>query len=488
MPSLPSSSRMRPRLSRLARPSLVLLAMLTASCSGCKDDEASGETKSIANATPGNAYLGRTIELTVTGQGTHFAGKPTLSFNDPAITLAQVDVLSPTSLRAKIDVGEEAVVGPHDVIVTTPGQGDVKEEVATLRAGLVVSSALKHQIGSVATQGGLIDFDIANLDKDNPFTGPAPMIVSGAVLVKYTEVSPERLAGVALVDARAPIGPLRLKMIAHNAKGEQVTFVSAVDDPNAPKINEERPAFVLTPGVVAPNEALAAPKQANLYKTTIPAEDQVFVLQFGTVGASLQTISGARLLGALAPSTGKFGEGRFFDTTFDSLAGSRVAVGLAHKAGDAYFAVHSSDFSGGPNEYNYALKLSIAQGTKFSMKEPSPPDGPTAPLTSFEIDAPQFATDGAIDTPEDADYILFTPKKAGRVFVQATPVGTNGPLNVTVYGDDPGSSFCTSYMAGGLGTTQAEFKARADTTYCVRINSTSRLTMPYEIVMTPELP
>jgi hypothetical protein len=349
--------------------------------------------------------------------------------------------------------------------------------------------ALVFETTGPAPQGGLVDFAVQSTDKDNPF-GPAPRMVSGAIAIRYDDVSPSRIAGVALVDPLSPIGPLRLELTSRNARGEIVTFSSAADDPRAPLISLARAPLRLTPGNTEPNESIAAPRQSNLYKVAIPDEDQIFVLTFGTVGTALRTTSGPRLVGAVAPASGRFGDGLLFDTTFDSVAGSRVAAGLLRRgkgAGDAFIAIHASDLSGGPSEYNYTLKVALAKGTPFTMKEPAVADGPTAPLASVDVDGPVYAIDGAIDKADDADWVVFTPKRDGRVFVTATPVEAVGPLNVSIFGNDPGVANCTAFMAGGLGTTQAEVKATAGTTYCARVNSASRLAMAYQLVITPEL-
>jgi hypothetical protein len=340
-------------------------------------------------------------------------------------------------------------------------------------------ASLRFESAPPAARGGLIDFAVANLDKENPFNGPAPILVSGAIAVRYTEVSPSRVTGTALVDPTAPIGPLQLEIIATNPRGDLLRYSSAPDDPKAPLIALARAPLRLTPGNTAPDESISAPRHTNIYAVNVPEDDDVFVLTFATVGASLRTISGSRLVGAMAPASGKFGEGVTFDTTFDSIAGSRVAVGLARKAGESYFAIHTSDFSGGPSEYNYSVRPAFAKGTKFSMKESDKPPELTG--------APSFAIDGAIDYPGDSDFVLFSSEKGGRVVVQATPIGIGGPLNVSIYGTEAGTGDCTAFQAGGIGTGQVEAKTVPMARYCARINSTTPLKMQYQLVITPVL-
>lgn len=465
-------------------PTPLVLFVLALGCGG--SDETAPNGGSVSQVAPGTLFVGRTTEVTVSGNGTHFSGQPRVDFGDAAMKTTRVDVLSPTSLRVEIEVGDEASSGPHDVTVTTVGIGDTKDEVATSKGGLIIAAPIKHDVGGTVPQGGVIDFALVNLDKDNLFTS-APVFVSGGVLAKITEMTPERITGSLLIDALAPAGPLRVRLSVKNAKGQDVSFASAGDDPLAPKVTPSNPILQLVPGKVEGNEAIRAPHGSNLYKSTVPGEDHVFVLSMGTVGGALKSTSGARLLGAFAPPTGRFGDGAPFDTTYDNAAGGRVAVGLARTAGDAYFGVHTSDLSGGPSEYNYSVKVAFAKATSFSMKEPSPSDAPGTPLATIDVDAPAFAVDGAIDTRGDADYVIFTPAKAGRIFVAAVPLNSGVPLNVAIFGNDPGTASCSAFMAGGLGTRQAEIKAVAGTPYCARVNTTTPMTTKYSLVVTPEL-
>lgn len=470
------------------RRSLFLPLLVVAACS--KSESATPNAGTISAMTPSTAFLGRTTEVMISGAGTHFAGTPKIEFNDPAIRTPRVEVLSPTSLRVAIEITEEANAGPHDVIVTTIGLGDAKNEVVTLKGGLVATAPLKHEAaGTTVTRGGLVDFIVTNQDKDNGF-GSAPVFLSGGVAAKISEITPMRLAGTVLVDPLAPIGPLKLRFSAKNARGESLSYVAASEDPAAPKVTEAPATLQLTPGKVEGNEAIRAPHGSNLYKAAIPTENSVFFLSMATVGAQLKSTSGARLVGAMAPPSGRFGDGVTFETTYDNVAAGRAAVGLARSAGDAFFAVYSSDLSGGPADYNYSIKLGVAKATLFNMKEPSPVDGPSNPVATIELleNSPAYAVDGAIDSRDDADYVIFTPAKAGRIFVAALPVESAVPLNVAVFGNDPGVANCSAFVAGGLGTKQAEIRATAGTPYCARVNTTTPMTTKYTLVISPELP
>jgi hypothetical protein len=341
-----------------------------------------------------------------------------------------------------------------------------------------------------APRGGLVDFAVRSVDADNPFGSAPPFVASGAIAIRFTEIAPARLTGTALVDPLAPLGPLRLELLARNARGELVSYASASDDPLAPVVTPARDSRRLTPGVAEPNEAIAAPRQSNLYAAAVPNDDQVFVLTFANVGSALRTISGTRLVGAAAPTSGKFAHGHLFETTFEGALGSRVAAGLLRRgkdAGDAWFAIHASDLSGGATNYTYSVKLALAKPMLFSAREPEVPDTAQSPLAVLELDGPAYAMDGAIERADDVDFVIFTPKKDGRVFVTATPIGASSPLEIAIFGNDPGVANCTAILPGGLGTTQAEVKATAGTPYCARVSSQGRVVTGYHLVVTPEL-
>lgn len=446
----------------------------------CGGDDESSPGGSISAVSPEATFFGRTIELTVSGAGTQFGGDTTITFDDPAVKTLRVEALSPVSLRASVEIGADARSGPHDVVVTTPSG------TLTLARGLLLSAALKYDLGGTATQGGLLDFALVNQDKENPFT-TAPVLTSGAIAVRFTEVAPGRIAGTALVDPLAPLGGLRLGLAARNARGEQVGFATAADDPLAPVITDAPPVLALGGGQVNGNEAIAGPRQTNLYKASSPSDDSVFFLDMKTVGNALRTTSGTRLVGAVAPASGKFADGARIETTFNDLAGGRAAVGYVKSAGDVFFAIHTNDFSGGPSEYNYSIRAAVQKASTFSLKEPTPPDSPAKLIAEVELAGPFVALDGAIDTIDDADYVLISYEKGGRVFVNATPVEGDGPLNVAIFGGDPGTANCTAYASGGLGIGQAEAVIPPGEAYCARINSTSSMTMKYRLVVSGEL-
>jgi hypothetical protein len=472
---------------RMNGPARFALVTTLAVCAACGGDEgAPPQDGALTAVSPVTAYVGRTIELFIAGAGTHFGGRPAVTFNDPGMKAVNVDVLSPASLRVLVEVGFETTVGAHDVIVTTAGQGDVPEERVVLPKAIDVSAPLKYEASATVTQGGLFDFAVTNVDKENPFGGEAPLFTFGASLVSLTDVSPTRIAGTALVDITAPIGGLRLGLRTRSASGELLGYGAAPEDPMSPKVTAAPPVLALAPGVTASGEALAAPRQTNLYQVAAAADEQIFFLSMKSVGSALRTSGGARLVGATAPASGRFSEGATFETSFATLGGGRVAVGLVPKGGDVFFAIHTSDFSGGPAEYNYTLRAAVQNGTKFSTAEPVPPDSPSAPVAVVDIMGPLFSTDGTIDTAGDADYVIVTPATTGRLIVSAAPVESSARIDIAIFGDDPGESNCTAFVAGGLGTRQAEITATGGTAYCVRVTGSAAKTR-YRLVITPEL-
>jgi len=410
-----------------------LVLTFVALCAACGGDDPVGSS-SVSGITPASAYFGRTIEVFISGMGTHFAGEPVITFDDPEVKSLRVDVLSTSSLRASIEVGFGARTGPHDVIVTTPGV-----EEARLPGGINLSPSLRYEASSTVARGGLVDFALTNVDTENPFGGEAPLFTSGAIAVAFTEVSATRIAGTALVDLLAPLGGLRLGLLARSVSGELLGFATAADDPMAPKVAPAPPVLALARGATAGTEAINAPRHTNLYKVNAPGDEHVLFVSMKSVGGALRTTSGARLVGAMAPASGKFGEGSPLDTTF------------------------GADRSAPASE------------------------SASVPFADIETDGPYFSTEAAIDTKDDADYVLVTAKNTGRVFVHALPIDSLGTLSIAIFGHDPGVSNCTAFVAGGLGTTQAEVTVTAGTTYCVRVGSTSQTTVPYRLVVTPEL-
>jgi hypothetical protein len=252
-----------------------------------------------------------------------------------------------------------------------------------------------------------------------------------------------------------------------------------------------RTPMALNAGAGLTNQSIAAANSTALYKYTSPADNYVATLGLSGLGAGLLPVlvAAPRVIGNLAPTTGRFAEGLPFDTsgtvTGGTMLTARNTAVYLPKAGDYYFALYTDNLSGSA-AHSYTLTLKAAAGTKVSLVEPPTPDSAASPVASITVNAPFYAIDGAIDFAGDVDYIRFQPGAGGRVYASAaTPSGAN--IAVGLYAMDcvtPLSIFSTSRV--GQGASSQEEAVNMGNVYCARVSGPD-LTA-YQLTITQDLP
>lgn len=428
------------------------------------------------------AYPDRVVGVQLSGIATHFGKDTTVRFADPALTTAAITVGSSGYLQAEVHVGVDALLGPHDVTVESAGldpsgQPTGVPERATLRGALRIAPSLAADASgttAMVQQGGLLDFSLTNLDRDNPFAGTA-RLTSGARALYATALG-GRLVGYGLVDALAPAGALALRA-GFEKNGATTAYVADPSAAAAPQV-QARAAKVLMLGTATTGETLAAARQTNLYKLTTTADAQVAVLSFATSGGlTTNTVSGAA-----APASGKWSDGQFFYAS--SNAALQTALVWLPSKGDQYLTVLAASL-GGAADYGYAVTARAAAAKAFTTKESLlMADTPAMPLATVTVDSPQRSADGALDGPADQDFIRFQVQKAGRVYVQAVaPAQGLGAPALTValmLGD------CVTPLSPPRPVQQEAAVVEA-TSYCAVLSSPSSYSGPYQLLLAQDL-
>ena len=226
---------------------------------------------SLSSITP-SAVLGvRPVTVTITGVGSHFkAGTTVVDFGDPAVTVAKLSVGSATNLRVTLNLAPSAVIGAHNVTVTTPGAGPAgANEQLVLQGGLTVQASLYSELpaGVMAAptvpQGGLVTVQLRNLDyRDNPFDPSTVRPTGGVASLLALAMPPTPLlntttyGNLGLVDALATAGTgLGMTLSTQTPLGTAVQFVSDPKDPNAPQVTATTPV-VLNAGATVGNQLI----------------------------------------------------------------------------------------------------------------------------------------------------------------------------------------------------------------------------------------
>jgi hypothetical protein len=273
----------------MIRRTLLLCASILAVCgcdgamgpAGTKGDRGDPGTDgvgdpSISAVTPSGGYLGRTIDIVVSGQGTAWAGDTTVSFSDPSIQVNSVTAASETGLLVNVTIPPGAMVGAADVMVTDA----VGTE--TYKGAFKVMSPLEVTVEPAAglPQGGVATLRVRMLDTTTPFDEKAIEVAFGSQevgLVEVSEVTPygmdvtvesDVLATAGNVDVTVTSGPDAKAITSPLGGAFQVAtrapIALAPDTPTQGEITEIAPSLLYS---YTPADANAHFVQVNLTST-----------------------------------------------------------------------------------------------------------------------------------------------------------------------------------------------------------------------------
>lgn len=185
----------------------ILFALVPAT--GCGDDiifpdQTEVPDPALNGVFPAKGFTDRTLRVQISGDGTEFTGTPTVSFGAD-ITVATVELSSPSTLFANITIAGAAAVGKRDVKVTNGDAGEL-----TLAAAFDVQNPLEILTAGANLQGGLNQVVIINHDPENPFLGTLEVTGGAGVEIFIDEdTQTESLAiGTVFIDGDAVSGPI----------------------------------------------------------------------------------------------------------------------------------------------------------------------------------------------------------------------------------------------------------------------------------------
>jgi len=433
----------------------------------------------LVGVLPSSVFAERSVQIQVSGLLTHFATGTTVRFDDPAITVSKIAVQGPGYLTASIQAGSSVRLGAHDITVESAavdpsGQPTSGKETVSLKGALVVSGTLAAESSGnskTVEQGGVVDWNVRSLDRDNPLG--SMVRIDGGVRGLVVSALSGRIVGYGVVDALAAVGPLGLHATSEVA-GQKLGYALDPSGPAVPQVTA-RAATSLVLGMAQTGERLFTGKQSNLYKLTTTADAQLVSLTFSVEGGLLSS----PLLGATAPASGRFADGQLFYVSTNLL--TQTALVYVPMKGDSYAAVLTTSLSGGGT---YSVTARAASVMTLSLKEPATPDSPTAPLLDVSLDGPRLGQAGAIDGVVDVDYVRLKAAKTGRLYVQAVSPGQGlspSTVSVAILGAD-----CVTPLAP-LRPVQQETAVTAGQSYCAVVSSPTGYVGPYQFLASQEL-
>lgn len=154
---------------RIERWTLPLLALFAWGCSDGGTVVASSTNEpppevdaSISAVIPNKVFLGRMVDVTISGAGTKWTDTTKVNFG-AGITVLNQTVASTSAIVATIEVGPEAAIGPRDVSVTDA------DGTWTYKGAFKLESPLDLTMTGTVAQGSIVITRAKQLDLSTPF-------------------------------------------------------------------------------------------------------------------------------------------------------------------------------------------------------------------------------------------------------------------------------------------------------------------------------
>jgi hypothetical protein len=256
-------------------------------------------TPSVSAVTPAYAFLGRTVDLTIAGNGTNWSSTTTVAFANTGVKVNTVTAASVTGLLVNVTISATATLGATDVTVTDGATMEVYKGAFEIKSPLAVTT----EPAAGVQQGGLANIHVQMLDLTTPFDANSTTAsLSSSDLTATAESVTDYTIDVTVeADVLAKTGPVQL----------QITTGSTVDSQTFP-IVARAPTTLST--TTTATGMITTEIDTALYEFTPSSASQQFVQftlssQAGQVSGTVIPKSGAY---ADALSTGfgiRYGQG-----------------------------------------------------------------------------------------------------------------------------------------------------------------------------------
>jgi hypothetical protein len=184
---------------------------------------------SLDQVTPGEVYLGRTIELAITGDGTDFSDGSHVELG-AGVTVTAVHATSSTQLAVTAAVSTAAALGPHDVYV----DGD-----ALAGAFTVTAPASAEVTAGTPRRGGLVTVHLALTEPGRTWAADdVAFFASPGITLGERTITNTAIDALVAIDASAPLGDAVLEV---HAGGDVFTVPAALaiaDTGDAPVLHD----------------------------------------------------------------------------------------------------------------------------------------------------------------------------------------------------------------------------------------------------------
>lgn len=357
----------------------------------------SAASPSVSAVNPSSAFLGRTLDLTIAGNGTAWSSSTTVSFADPKITVNKVTAASATGLLVNITVGKDATVAATDVTVKDGSNSEVYKGAFAIKSPLKVTT----DPASGIPQGGIGAVHLQGLDTQTPFDTTStyddnfnlvyPNIAISAPAgfnAAVTNVTDYGIDATIYVDVLATTGTVDLDVVS-GPTGNTTEFPGAGATTLAAR----------TPTVLSAAQAgsgtLSSFNDTALYSFAPAAATARFVL------FNISSADDGAPEAIVIPKSGKF---------FDYVNIFGVRYGKAVTSTDTSYLVATDSGNGASTPYGFDLSVSETVATIVAEQSSDHDSSTNAQDVSSSLPA---VVQGDLDTSDDWYAVTVSGASAG---------------------------------------------------------------------------
>jgi hypothetical protein len=337
---------------------------------------------SVSAVTPTRAFLGRTLDVTVSGDATTWSATTTVDFG-AGITVNHLTVASVTALVANISVAGDATVGARDVVVHDGTSSQ------TFAGAFTVDSPLGLTVQGTVAQGSILAVHARTQDLTTPFdtttegdglftpiTYPnlaIDLAATSGITASVSGASDFAVDFTALVDVTAPAAAQDLT-IESGPQGATTEFAA----PAAINVVARQPIALVAGTPI--NGTVDQPYESGLY-TYVPAD-----------GTNLVEFSADTTSIALLPASGRWSD----------LISYAATASVLTTSSDPFYLV-TWDSSGGTSAYTLSATNTALAGSadEVSTTNDSMADSQLIPALPFAL------THATLSSSSDQDWLHF---------------------------------------------------------------------------------
>jgi Bacterial pre-peptidase C-terminal domain len=367
---------------------------------------------SVSAVTPPYAFLGRTVDLTIAGNGTNWSSATTVAFGDTNIKVNKVTAASATGLLVNVTVGAGAAIAATDVTITDGSNMEVYKGAFQVKEPLAVTVDPTTGLA----QGGLANIHVQMFDVTTPFDATTATVT----LSNMTSVA---MSQPQFTDFGIDFS-VEADVLAQTGAVDLVVASDGVSSPakGAFQLTARTPT-TLTAGTAA-TSTINTEIDTGLFQFTPASASQEFV-QFTLA----TTTSDAQVSGTVIPKSGAYAD------ALSSGFGFRYGQGVTST--DLFYAVvgDASGFAGpGPTPADYTVTVFEAACTAATeTAETSGSNNDTTsgaqPISTLPVLVSGTLGYGTVTPDTDVDtYMITVP--SGKTTIHAATGGD--PLDDTV--------------------------------------------------------